>query len=54
VDEVWTELELAYGSGQSLADELLSYGPDVVVVGPPEVRDSVVRQLCALAAERPR
>lgn len=51
VDESWTELELAYGSGQSLADELLSYGPDVVVMGPPEVRDSVIRQLSTLAHE---
>jgi proteasome accessory factor B len=54
VDDGWVELELAYGSGQSLADELLSYGPDVVVVEPPEVRDAVVRQLSTLAAEQPR
>ncbi|MBA2560309.1 MAG: WYL domain-containing protein [Propionibacteriales bacterium] len=49
VDESWTELELAYGSGESLADELLSYGPDVVVVGPAAVRDAVVRRLSAIA-----
>jgi proteasome accessory factor B len=53
VDDGWTELELAYASGQTLADELLSYGPDVVVVAPPEVRDSVVRQLSALAGVAP-
>jgi proteasome accessory factor B len=53
VDDGWTELELAYASGQTLADELLSYGPDVVVVAPPEVRDSVVRQLSALAGAAP-
>ncbi|MDX6318405.1 MAG: proteasome accessory factor [Nocardioidaceae bacterium] len=53
VDDGWTELELAYASGQTLADELLSYGPDVVVVAPPEVRESVVRQLSALAGAAP-
>jgi proteasome accessory factor B len=53
VDDAWTELELAYASGQTLADELLSYGPDVVVVAPPEVRESVVRQLSALAGAAP-
>ncbi len=53
VDGGWTELELAYASGQTLADELLSYGPDVVVVAPPEVRESVVRQLSALAGAAP-
>jgi len=53
VDDGWTELELAYASGQTLADELLSYGPDVVVVAPTEVRDSVVRQLSALAVATP-
>jgi proteasome accessory factor B len=52
VDEWWTELELAYGSGESLADELLSYGADVVVMSPPEVRESVVRRLSTLAGER--
>src|SRR5204863_310067 len=49
VDDVWTELEIPYASGQSLADELLSYGPDVVVVAPDEVRDDVIRRLTILA-----
>jgi proteasome accessory factor B len=51
VDEQWTELELPYASGQSLADELLSYGPDVVVVSPDEIRADVIRRLGVLAAE---
>jgi proteasome accessory factor B len=51
VDEQWTELELPYSSGQSLADEMLSYGPDVVVVSPDEVRSDVVRRLGLLAGE---
>lgn len=52
-DDDWTELELPYASGSSLADELLSYGPDVIVCEPAEVRDSVVRRLQVLAGERP-
>lgn len=51
LDDQWTELELAFGSSQTLADELLSYGSDVVVVAPPDVRDRVVRRLTAIAAK---
>lgn len=51
VDEQWSELELPYGSGSSLADELASFGPDVVAVAPAEVRDAVVRRLELVAGE---
>ncbi len=51
LDEHWSELELPYASGQSLADELLSYGPDVVVVHPDEIRQDVIRRLGLLAGE---
>jgi proteasome accessory factor B len=51
VDEAWVEIDLPYGSGSSLADELVSFGPDVAVVSPDEVRQSVVRRLTALAGE---
>ena len=47
-DEGWTEIELPYGSGSSLAEELSSYGPDIVVVEPTEIREAVVRRLTAL------
>jgi proteasome accessory factor B len=49
VDEAWVEIELPYGSASSLADELVSFGPDVVVLGPDEVRSGVVRRLAAVA-----
>ncbi len=51
VDDNWTELELAFASAESLADELLAYGPDVVVVAPIEVRERVVRRLTAIAMD---
>jgi len=53
VDDQWTEIELAYGSGTSLADELASFGPDVVAIAPDEVRDAVVRRLSLVAGAGP-
>ena len=47
-EEGWTRIELPYGSGSSLAEELTSYGPDVVVLEPTEIRDAVVRRLSGL------
>lgn len=48
-DDGWTSIEVPYASGSSLAEELVSYGPDVVVTAPDEVRESVVRRLVALS-----
>jgi proteasome accessory factor B len=48
VGEDWTELRLPYGDESVLADELASFGPDVVVVAPDELRDAVVTRLHAL------
>ncbi len=36
---------MTYGAGDAFADEVLSYGADVVVLEPAEVRDYVVRRL---------
>ena len=49
LDEVWAEIQVPYGSGSSLADELAALGPDVVAVAPAEIRDAVVRRLTAVA-----
>jgi len=47
----WSELVVPFGDDDALADEVCGYGPDVVVVSPPEVRDLVVQRLRgALAA----
>jgi proteasome accessory factor B len=48
VDDNWTELQLPYGDESSLADELTSFGPDVVVGAPRELRDAVVSRLRAV------
>jgi predicted DNA-binding transcriptional regulator YafY len=54
VDATWTELEVPYASGHAFAEELLSYGPDIVVEEPPELRTDVVRRLDALAGSAVR
>lgn len=41
----WDRLEVGFASAETLADELLEYGADVVVVEPPEVRAEVVARL---------
>lgn len=40
-------LEVPFSSGWDLAAEVASYGPDVVVLDPPELRDQVVARLRA-------
>ncbi len=49
LEDGWTEIEVPYGSGSSLADELASMGPDVVALAPAEIRDAVVRRLEAIS-----
>ena len=41
------EVEIRYSSRWELASEVASYGPDVVVVSPPDVRAAVVQRLTA-------
>ena len=49
VEEGWDRLEVGFGRLESLVDELLSYGPDVVVQAPQELRSAVVDRLRAAA-----
>ena len=45
VDDEHDEIEVPYGWAWDLASEITSYGADVVVVSPPEVRERVVELL---------
>jgi proteasome accessory factor B len=45
----WDRLEVGFGRLESLVDELLSYGPDVVAEEPEELRTAVVERLRAVA-----
>ena len=43
-------LVLPYADPESLAGQLVGYGPDVRVLDPPEVRDAVIQRLKEIAA----
>lgn len=43
-------LVLPYADPESLARQLVGYGPDVRVVDPPEVREAVIQRLKEIAA----
>ena len=45
VPDGWDRLVATYASSEGFADEVLGYGADVVVLGPEDVRASVVRRL---------
>jgi proteasome accessory factor B len=49
LDEETDEVEIRYSSWWELASEVASYGPDVVVVSPPDVRAAVIERLRAAA-----
>jgi proteasome accessory factor B len=47
IDDDTDEVEVRYASRWELASEVASYGPDVVVVSPADVRETVVQRLRA-------
>ncbi|WP_441247087.1 helix-turn-helix transcriptional regulator [Kitasatospora sp. McL0602] len=47
VDEQWDELEIPYGNG--LGADLAEFGPDLVVLGPDDLRADVIDRLRAVA-----
>jgi predicted DNA-binding transcriptional regulator YafY len=47
IDEQWDELEIPYGNG--LGADLAEFGPDVVVLGPDDLRADVIDRLRAVA-----
>ncbi|HEU4514908.1 MAG TPA: WYL domain-containing protein [Nocardioidaceae bacterium] len=49
--EGWDVVEVGYGRTDAMADEVLSYGADVVVEGPEDLRDLVVGRLRRVAAQ---
>ena len=49
VTDGWERLEVGFGRLEVTADELASYGPDVVVDAPDDLRDAVVGRLRAAA-----
>jgi predicted DNA-binding transcriptional regulator YafY len=47
----WDRLQLAFGRTEALADEIASYGADVVAETPEELRSAVLWRLRAAAGE---
>ncbi|GAA0688279.1 WYL domain-containing protein [Kitasatospora atroaurantiaca] len=47
IDETWDELEIPYGNG--LGADLAEFGPDLVVLGPDDLRADVIDRLRAVA-----
>jgi len=47
----WDILSVPYPDSQRLADQVLGYGADAIVLSPAEAREAVVRRLQALIAE---
>ncbi|GAB3583534.1 helix-turn-helix transcriptional regulator [Calidifontibacter terrae] len=52
VDDVWAQLDIDFTDAEIFADQLAGYGPDVVVIHPPELREAVVRRLRAALARQ--
>jgi proteasome accessory factor B len=49
VAQGWERLQVSYGSPDTLADEILGYGADVIVESPQDLRDKVVERLRRVA-----
>jgi predicted DNA-binding transcriptional regulator YafY len=49
-DADWDRLEIPYRDEESLAEELVSYGPVVLALEPPDLRAAVLRRLHAMVA----
>ena len=45
IDDTWSQVGLDFTDTEAFADEISSFGPDVVVQSPTELRESVIRRL---------
>jgi proteasome accessory factor B len=45
VDGTWSQIDVDFTDTEAFADEISSFGPDVVVDSPSELRESVIRRL---------
>jgi proteasome accessory factor B len=47
-EDGWDVLSVGYADDESLAEEIVGFGADVVALAPPELRDAVIRRLGAV------
>jgi len=45
VDEEWDEVTTSYSEGGWFPDYAASFGPDVIVLDPPDLREAVIARL---------
>jgi proteasome accessory factor B len=45
IDDAWSRIAVDFADTEAFAEEIASFGPDVVVEGPVELRESVIRRL---------
>jgi len=45
IDDTWSQVRIDFTDTEAFADEISSFGPDVVVENPTELRESVIRRL---------
>ena len=53
VDDLWSLMEVDFSDTEAFADEISTFGPDVVVVSPAELRESVIRRLTGALGPAP-
>jgi len=54
VDDSWSRVVVEFTDTEAFADEIASFGPDVVVENPAELRESVIRRLAGALGPTPR
>jgi proteasome accessory factor B len=45
LDDIWTEVDVEFTDTEAFADEISSFGPDVIVESPDELKEAVIRRL---------
>jgi len=53
IDDTWSSVVADFTDSEAFADEISSYGPDVVVESPAELRASVIRRLAGALGRAP-
>ena len=53
LDETWSLVAVDFTDTEAFSAEICSFGPDVVVMGPAELRESVIRRLAGALGSAP-
>jgi proteasome accessory factor B len=53
IDDTWSQVDIDFTDAEAFADEISSFGPDVVVESPAELRESVIRRLTGALGRAP-